>query len=74
MLEQHLYATEKIRDAESRMHCAQFVEQAPSKPALAPLARPVGRALHRLGHRLEAWASPNASSEVSELTLRRKAR
>jgi hypothetical protein len=73
VLEQQYYANEKLRELESgRILCAQPEAPLHGKPALAPLARPVGRALHRLGHRLESWATTAADVEGSELGLRGK--
>ena len=71
MLEQEIYANEKLREIESgRTVCAQAVAPPPGKPALAPLARPLGRALHRFGHRLEHWATPSPQAEASDLGVR----
>ena len=71
MLELELYANEKLREIESgRMVCAQTVAPPPGKPALAPLARPLGRAMHRFGHRLESWATPSPQAEASDLGVR----
>ena len=75
MLEHHLYATEKLREiASQRMTCAQAVAPPPGKPALAPLARPLGRALHGLAHRLETWATPPAEADVASMRLRGRPR
>lgn len=74
MLEQQLYTNEKLREFESqRMALAQAVAPAPGKPALAPLARPLGRVLHVLGHRLETWGTAPPESETSERALRGRA-
>jgi hypothetical protein len=63
MLEQDYYVSEKLREIESgRVILLQ--EETPHKPALASVARPIGRALHRLGHRMESWATPAADHEV----------
>ena len=71
MLHQHLYTSEKLREFQSqRMTCAQAVAPPPGKPALAPLARPLGRALHGLGHLLETWATPPAEADVTSMRLR----
>jgi hypothetical protein len=59
MLNHDMYVREKLREIRSGAAvCAQPVAQARGKPALAPLAKPLGYALHRIGHRLEAWAAP----------------
>lgn len=74
MLDQQLYASEKLRELEpGRISYAQPHMPPPGKPALAPLARPVGRVLHRLGHRLESWAAPPDARELPEMELRGKA-
>ena len=75
MLELELYANEKLREIESgRMICAQAVPPPPGKPTLAPLARPLGRVLHRFGHRLETWATPPAEADVASMRLRGRPR
>jgi hypothetical protein len=75
VLHQHLYTSEKLREFQSqRMTCAQAVAPPPGKPALAPLARPLGRVLHGLGHRLESWATAPAEIEPAELRLRGRTR
>jgi len=72
VLEHYIYTNEKLREIESgRIVRTQYVPQPRAKPALAPLARPVGRALHRWGHRLESWGAPG-ESEAAELGLRGK--
>ena len=75
MLHQHLYTTEKLREIESqRMTYVHAITKAPRKPTLAPLARPLGRALHGLGHRLETWATTPADRDSSGLGMSGRAR
>jgi hypothetical protein len=63
MLEQEQYVKEKLREIESG-RIVLLPEEVPHKPALASVARPIGRALHRLGHRMESWATPSHDHEV----------
>jgi hypothetical protein len=65
MLQQDFYVREKLKDLPETHHLSAQAASArvgkpaaAGKPALAPLARPLGRALHRIGHRLETWAAP----------------
>jgi hypothetical protein len=75
MLHQHLYTTEKLREFDSqRTTCVRAMTPPPGKPTLAPLARPLGRVLHGLGHRLETWATPPAEADVASMRLRGRQR
>jgi len=75
VLEHYVYTNEKLREIESgRTLCSHAAAQPQGKPALAPLARPVGRLLHRFGHRLESWGASPGDSEVRDLRLRRRTR
>ncbi len=75
MFEQSYYVAEKLREIESgRILCSQAVAPPHGKPALAPLARPVGRALHYMGHRLESWAAAAGEGDVQDLRLRERTR
>lgn len=68
MLDQELYTREKLKEIDASRRVRQAVPPA-GKPALAPLARPLGRALHGLGHRLEVWAEQR---DAPDLELRGK--
>ena len=68
MLEQHLYASEKIREIDAELvPISKTARVGTVRPAFASLARPIGRALHRIGHRLESWATPPLE-DVPELS------
>jgi hypothetical protein len=56
------YVSDKLRELEAELtrRAAPFAGRAPT-PVLGPLARTVGRALRRVGERLESWSSPIVS-------------
>ena len=74
MLDQDLYVREKLNELKSANdRTAQSRVAGQRTPVVAPLARPLGRMLHHIAHRLEAWAAVSPDVE-RELKLRSKVR
>jgi hypothetical protein len=71
VLDQTQYVSEKLRQLESeRTLPFATIPGTDAKPPLASLLRPLGRVLHRTGHRLESWGASGGEQEI--LRLRRK--
>lgn len=71
----HPYGSEKVRDLEQeltrraldhRSQLQQIRRQAGRPPFLAPVLRPAGWALRRLGEKLEGWAAAGAPPPLEE--------
>jgi hypothetical protein len=60
------YVSDKLREIEAELtrRAAPFAGRAPT-PVLGPLARIAGRALRRVGERLESWSTPVIPGQVA---------
>ena len=80
----HDYVGEKLRELDAELARrapfrppldAQFTRRAPvrprpmPRPVLGPLARTAGRALHRIGHRLQSWGAPATVEGAAALVV-----
>ena len=62
---QHIYVSEKLRELEDEPARPPPERPSPRRgPVLRPAARRAGRALRRIGERLEVWGSPPPARET----------